>query len=399
MSLDLHQTAAQLEQMTGQLHQRQADHDRALAAALAHLRDADAQALEERREQGRFVWPAAGLEGDVAAAHDPPPLPADYAVVAVDGSHIDIDRHSPARCYLINTGHVYLRYGELAEARLWSTPLLCTADDELALQDPSGLRELPVEGPLLGMKRAVQEVEALADLVEQAVPRDLPALALLDGSLVLWGLAGQAYPEYVRRELLTGGLVPALDRLRALAEGRLLAVASYVSLPRSADVVSTLRLQACPYDPVDCERHCQGIANGDRPCDEVAGITDRDLFGAVLGPGRRSSLYRSLSPLMDYYGGHAVRFCYVNVGQEMARVEMPEWSASEPALSFAHAALLAQAEKGHGYPVALSEAHEQAVVTTQDREHFRWLIEDALEAERLPVFTSEKARSKRTRFL
>jgi len=43
--------------------------------------------------------------------------------------------------------------------------------------------------------------------------------------------------------------------------------------------------------------------------------------------------------------------------------------------------------KGHGYPVALSEAHEQAVV------------EDTLATERLPVVTSEKARTKRTRYV
>ena len=81
-------------------------------------------------------------------------------------------------------------------------------------------------------------------------------------------------------------------------------------------------------------------------------------------------------------------------------MEVPGWvAASAPAVSFAQAAILAQAEKGHGYPVALSESHEQAVVTGQDREQFRLLIEEALEAERLPVFSSEKARSKRTRYL
>ena len=398
MSLDLHQTAAQLQQVTGQLHRRGAAHQRALATALGHLAEADAEQLEERRRAGRYTWLVAGLEGGLAEVHEPGPLPGEYAVVAVDGSHIDVDRHSPAPCYLINTGHVYLRYGELAEARLWSTPILYTTDEELMLQDPSGLRELPVEGPLLGVKRAVQEMEALADLVAEA-PRDLPVLALLDGSLILWGLSGLAYPEFVRQELLTGGLVPALERLRALTEGRILAVASYVSLPRSADVVNVLRLRACPYPTVNCDHHCHGLRNGERPCDEVAAVTDRELFASHLAPWQRSPLYRNLSSIMDYYGDHRVFFWYINGGQEIARVEMPAWSTAPDTVSFAQSAIIAQVEKGLGYPVALSEAHEQAVVTTQDREHFRWLIEEGLEAERLPVFTSEKARSKRTRFL
>ena len=79
---------------------------------------------------------------------------------------------------------------------------------------------------------------------------------------------------------------------------------------------------------------------------------------------------------------------------------MPLWCAQETkVVDFTHAALCAQVEKGHGYPVALSEAHEQAVVTTQDRRNFQLLVEQALADERLPVFTSQKARSKRTRYV
>jgi hypothetical protein len=103
---------------------------------------------------------------------------------------------------------------------------------------------------------------------------------------------------------------------------------------------------------------------------------------------------------MDEYGEHRVHFWYVNVGQELARVEMPEWAAlSTETVGFAHAAVLAQAEKGHGYPVALSEAHEQAVVTGRDRENFATLLGEAMAAQKLPVTTSEKARSKRARFV
>ena len=403
MSLDLYQTATQLPRLIDQLHSRGTARADALTAAHQLLRQADPARLEERRLAGRSTWMAAGLDGvlngGLAEVHASGPLPADYAVVAVDGSHIDVDRHSPARCYLINTGYVYLRYGEPAEARLWSTPSLHADDQELVLADPTGLRDLPMEGQLLGIKRAVQEMSALAELVEQTPP-ELPILALLDGSLVLWSLTGQTYPDFVREELLNSGLLPALDRLKALSERRLIAVGSYVSFPRSTDVVNALRHQACPFESINCDMNCRGTPSGRRACDSVAGITDRDLFGARLGPGERSPLYRSLSSIVDEYGDHKVHFFYMSVGEEIARVEVPAWvSASEQAVGFAQAALLAQAQKGHGYPVALSEAHEQAVVTGQDREQFRLMVEEAMEAERLPSFTSEKARSKRTRYL
>ena len=57
-------------------------------------------------------------------------------------------------------------------------------------------------------------------------------------------------------------------------------------------------------------------------------------------------------------------------------------------LSLVHAGLVDQCRKGHGYPVAISEAHEQAVVTAGDREEFRVMVETALGAHRLPVYTS-----------
>ena len=58
------------------------------------------------------------------------------------------------------------------------------------------------------------------------------------------------------------GFAGALEDLRLLSESRRLAVASYISLPRSADVLSALRLSMCPYDVADCERQC-GLINQD----------------------------------------------------------------------------------------------------------------------------------------
>jgi NurA-like 5'-3' nuclease len=60
---------------------------------------------------------------------------------------------------------------------------------------------------------------------------------------------------------------------------------------------------------------------------------------------------------------------------------------------------LGQAECASGYPLALQEAHEQAVVSPADREAFRLLVEEALARRGLPVYTSEKQRSKRLRSL
>lgn len=401
MALDLSKTAAQLYGAVPHFSGQRSAKLEALAQAAEQLRIADADAIEQRRRDGRTTFLPAGLLGHLADTYPTPPLAQDHVVVAVDGSHIDVDRHSPVRCFLINTGFVTIRYGELPHADLASTPRLFVGDDEMYIRNPTGNREQPIEGPVLGMLRAVMEIEGLADLVE-AAPPDLPVLALLDGSLILWELAGGAFPDYVRTALLEDRLLPALDRLRDLGRTRTVAVASQVSLPRSTDVVNALRISepVCRWGTLNCDGNCGGLKRGERNCDIIAGITDRELFEAVLHPGERSAVFETTSSIsQEHYRDHRVQFCYVNVGEEVCRLEIPEWSASGPALELAHAGIVSQAEKGHGYPLAIQESHEQAVVNGADREYFAQLVEEMLSAEGLPTGTSQKARSKRTRWV
>ena len=287
-------------------------------------------------------------------------------------------------------------------AELGSQPRLYTQDEDMYLRDPGSGRTQALEGGLLGVLRSVEELRTLAALAEQS-PANTPTLALIDGSLILWALAGQTYQEFVRKALIDDMFLPAMDRLRELARDRPLALAAYVSLPRSADVVNALRLddRLCPYEAANCDMHCGSLSSGLRPCDAVAGVMDRDVFGALLDDGERSDVNLTTSSIVERsYGDHAVHFFYLNAGEEIARVEIPEWVADSPELlSLVHAGIVDQCRKGHGYPVAISEAHEQAVVTAGDREEFRVMVETALGTQRLPVYTSLKDRSKRLKWL
>ena len=168
---------------------------------------------------------------------------------------------------------------------------------------------------MLAAKRMAEEAMALAETVALS-PTSLPTLAIMDGSLIMLGVASHGYDDYVRRELVDNGIVRALNRLRRLSDTRPLMVASYVSMPGGTDVANALRLAACPYDTADCERHCGGTAPGDRPCDAAAmGIVDRDLFWEVLEPGQRSAVFGSSSALVaNHYAGHEVHFFYVHAG-------------------------------------------------------------------------------------
>ena len=93
-----------------------------------------------------------------------------------------------------------------------------------------------------------------------------------------------------------------------------------------------------------------------------------------------------------------MRFFYVNVGDEIARVETTQWVADDPgALDLLHAAVLDQCAKGRGYPLALQEAHERAVVKAADRRAFWALVEGSMRRRGLSTSGSRKARSKRSR--
>ena len=180
-------------------------------------------------------------------------------------------------------------------------------------------------------------------------------------------------------------------------EDKNLALASYISFPRSADVVNALRVAICPNDPLDTDRHCKDCEK--RECDAVAGVQDGELFSDLLAEGERSALFTTQSSVVrKRYGEHWVYFFYLRLDDEIARVEIPQWVArDENRLNLAHSLMLDQCRRGQGYPVALSEAHEQAVVTGADRANFWQLVESSLVEEHLLTPTSAKSQSKRTR--
>ncbi len=404
MSLDLSNTALQIDHMARELKARSSDRRARLSKAMEAITAFDAQAHARKHGLSRatLAWPAAEVRGDPRAHYPPPPLPQDFCVVGVDGSHIDVDRHIPARCFLINIGVVVLRYGSQPDARLSSQPKLYAQDEELVMRDRvEPYREQAIEGAVLGARRTVEEARALAQAVAD-LPPDMPTLALMDGSLLLMGIVGHGYHDFVQRQLIQEGFVAALEDLRRLAASRPLAVASYISLPRSSEVTNALRLEVCPFEVARCDALCGKQEVSQRPCEQaLGGLLDRQVFWELLEPGERSCLFASTSPVVqNYYQGQDIHFFYLHAGQEIGRVEVPLWVAEDEALlGLAHALVIDQCRRGPGYPVALMEAHEQAVVTGADRRAFLELVEGALEGQRLPMYYSEKSRSKRLRWV
>ena len=304
-----------------------------------------------------------------------------YKVVASDGSGFPLSRHQALAVYLINIGLVALTYGEQAQASLSSTPELFFKDADLSIGEKAHKR--PITSGEIDLKRDLRELQALQKFVD----REAADLVLVDGSLVRWQLPGdgsQFEKEYLR---------DYIANFTALQKARV-PIAAYISLSGSSEGVNFLRLALCPYEPPNCDR-CP-----DLPCNKIAGVLDRMLFGKQLKPGERTCLFASRSKILQAYGEHQIFFFYLNVGSEIARVEIPRYVAEdEKLLNQVHALLWDQVSKGHGYPIALQEAHEQAVVGNSERELFFATIERELMKNGQKIKQTAKSLSKRQRIV
>lgn len=398
VSLDLAQVAEQIEEMAARLKAEQAQRKQKINLAIETLHNQAGQLdhLRQKIQSSRTTWLVAEIPDRLDIHEAPPPCPQDFIVLASDGSHIDVDRHRSARCFLINVGTIKLRYGKNPDAELSSSPSLYFQAEDLVISSPSGNSYEAIEGALLGVKRSVEECHSLADAASK-LEDSLPTLALLDGSLVLWTLAGKNnYPEYVSQALVDEGFLRYLEEMRKLSLVGQLAIAAYISFPRSTEVTNALRLAICPHDPVDCDRYCRG-KDAERQCDSVAGVLDRAIFNQLLSAGERSATFGSRSSIVEQrYGMHRANFFYIKIDdEEIARVEIPLWVAQSGELTgLVHALIWQQCRQGQGYPVALSEAHEKAVVTGADREQFWQLVERDV-----ALKSSAKSRSKRNRWI
>ncbi|MEC8958745.1 MAG: DNA double-strand break repair nuclease NurA [Chloroflexota bacterium] len=400
MGLDMGQTVLQLDQLTQSvLGDSQAREERLTALINAASRVDRETATEKTCDTKQRPYLAAEVLESLLGAYPPAEPPNDWAVAAVDGSHIDVDRHLPIACYLLNFGGCVLTYGSCPDATMFSHPHLAVNQEELYISNPVNRnQEESISGAVLGLVRTIKELDTLADTVEQC-PTDLPVLGLVDGSLVMWPLSGQAYPQYVKDEIIGGGLIPARRRLEKMSETRPVALAAYVSYPRSAETLNAVRCSLCPNDVNTCTQSCNNRRSAQQPCNNANDFLDRDLFERLLDPGWRSPIYKTNSSVSrdSYDESNKVYFFYVNAGEEIGRVEIPQWVAkSETLLSFTHSLVWDQCRRGQGYPVAISESHEQAVVNTGDRRVFRRMLIDSLEQQGLSGATSQKDRSKRS---
>ncbi len=367
--LDLTKLARQMQGISDHLTQeaeagrRRVDIARNLMAQAMKHQSKLVDQLHEHRD--RLLFAAAEPIEPLSTRVALDTAPAAHTVISSDGSQISPSHHEIAYCYLLNISRVIIHYGQSRYPLLDSLPEVIYRPEDLYASRKWGIRT----EEWMGYKRTAAEAVMLGDLAEPIA--QVPTVAMTDGSLIYWFL--EQIPAKARDEIL----LPVLESWDRLRKARV-PVMGYISASRSGEALNFLRLQACPYESPDCLTHCEDH-RAQTPCQSFSPLRDVTLWSMSLSPGERGPLWKSSADILSCYGDHAVYFCYVHVGAEVARIEFPQWVVEDSELlNSALSLMLAQVQKGFGYPVALAEAHNQAVVRGGDRTRFFTLLEQQM---------------------
>jgi hypothetical protein len=376
--LDLLDVSSQVREMGELLVQRRRDEQRRLAlldALLAHYRDRwqDLADLAEGVRE-RVAVPTGPLDERVPV----PPRPAAYTALATDGAEIDPDRHGGGgEFFVINIGYARIPYSQPhRDVELRSASTLGYTDEDLFIVDPrDARRQVPMRDRHLDALRTVAEARALADLAQSEADIQPPAVATIDGTL-LFSVLEERPRDFLRARFYTA-YVEQLERMRTVG----VPVVAYASRSRGIDLVNLFR------------------AVGDADLWLLRGVNDAELLGRDLQPNERSALFRVRSNVHDpYFGPHRVYFFLLHTGDEIARVELPEWVAGEPAtVNLVHAVLVDQLAKGFGYPAVLARADDRAVISLSDRHVLETLVRQELARRGVLAKASAKLTRKQVR--
>jgi hypothetical protein len=386
--LDLRKLARQIQGLSQHLTLEAAASRQRLELAQENLKQAFKcqQELIERQEKwrDRILFANATPIEPLQAYIDIPVPPKVHTVISTDGSQIAPNHHEIAYCYLLNIGRVVLHYGQNRHPLLDSLPEVFYRPEDLYVSHPWGIRT----EEWMGYRRTAWEITVLAELACSA-KTEAPALAMVDGSLIYWFL--DKLPMDARDHILP----PILEAWQQMRKAQI-PIMGYLSASRNIEAMNFLRFLACPHPVPDCISYCPNQLEY-MPCKIFESLRDTSLWATQLQPGQRSPLWRSNAQILELYSDQIIYFCYVHVGTEIARIEVPAWVAENSAMfNEALGLMLAQVQKGYGYPVAIAEAHNQAVVRGGDRSHFFALLErEMIKAGIKNVGTSYKEARKR----
>jgi NurA domain len=415
--LDLTKLTRQIQGLSEHLSEEAIASQKRLQLAEKHLNNAftrqDEIVEKQDKWRDRILFANATPIEPLNTRIDIPVPPKVHTVIATDGSQIAPNHHEIAYCYLLNIGRVVLHYGQNKHPLLDSLPEVFYRPEDLYASRKWGIRT----EEWMSFLRTASEATVLAELSCAVVNGDaivnkvaknttttenlplfspppsssprIPTLAMVDGSLIYWFL--EQIPLEARETILP----PILEAWGQMKDAKV-PLMGYLSASRNVEATNFLRLVVCPHPVPDCMSFCPNQLDK-VPCKVFDPLRDSSLWATQLKPGQRGPLWKSNAKILDLYQDQQIYFCYVHVGTEVARIEIPCWVVEDTELfNEALGLTLAQVQKGYGYPVAIAEAHNQAVVRGGDKTRFFSLLErQMIKAGLKNVGTSYKEARKR----
>lgn len=380
--LDIHQLQEQMEAFNAYQAELQAQRADQVKTAVRALRASNEhwQALRDAVDRAQPRQLVAKMRESPARTFAPSERPTPMTVVATDGSQIYPDRHVEPTCYLINVSQVAFQYGTTEPPVMRSTPRFRYDSDDLEDHFDATLGAMTTE--VVSALRDEWELRELLAVAREARAPDRPLVAMVDGTLIRWMIRG------MRNRSLEQELIRRYTEMLEQFREEALPLCSYISMPGNTEVMHLLQF------------YLDTMANTDSDV-PLDGLMDRKLFVETLAPGERSATFSSASHIQrEYATGDKICYFYLRIpsraGDEIGRVEVPEWVASDPdLLPLVHSVVLSECEKGEGYPMIVTEAHERAVVRAAERELFYRMLEREMQGNGVGLHRSRKQASKR----
>ncbi|WP_041726064.1 DNA double-strand break repair nuclease NurA [Caldisericum exile] len=263
----------------------------------------------------------------------------DYSILATDGSRITIDEGLPFPFYIINVASVFEKVGKSSSHKVNSKSEFYFNKNDLYDEKGDFLAEQDIN-----LKMLLKEAEFLSESIEMYNPD----IALFDGSLILWGLKQS-------KKIETKKAINLYEKPIFTAFTLKKPIAGYISGTRSKEVIKTLIL------------YLKRKGNNDISNELLLSLNDSDLMNSIMKDNQRTSIFSSTEKLLSNYS-HKIYFFFLKIGQEVVRVEIPDFVyESKEILDRLIHLLFTEIERGKGYPLILKLAHFEAVINEKDK--------------------------------
>jgi len=328
------------------LHQRDLEGKLTLALALLESCAANHKAAAEHIREflnTQSLRPRSGIPYSEKAnlVKDCTPDETRYYIAASDGSQITPSAHDEVSVGLINISRISYSPG--------SEQGPSVVVHSSFIKDAAGAIEMGnISEDLVSLQRDFAEIQILNESFPES---GLPVIALKDGPLELFHQprAKDSFASIFQKYHST---------LQKMAEKEVI-IAGYTDKPRAGLI--TRMLSVSEKKEVD-----------------LSGLEDMVLFNAFLQPGQRSAIFELFSSASDLYTEDIkLFFFYLQVGKAghpwTVRVEIPAAVArNQEKVNLLHYALLQQCRLmgSRPYPYILHRAHEEALISLDEKEQF-----------------------------